>query len=154
MSELSIKSELSSKPGSYILQLSLEQPAEIAIGRVGPGGPALGSFVFPAGNYLYLGSAQGRGGVRARLGRHLRPVDRPRWHIDWFRQKAVVMDYFFVMSEKPWECVWSQILAEQPQARILVPGFGSSDCHRGCLAHLVYWEGEFNFKDIQALIMG
>jgi hypothetical protein len=34
--------------------------------------------------------------------------------------------------------VWSQKLAAISDARIVAPGFGSSDCWSGCAAHLVH----------------
>ena len=35
---------------------------------------------------------------------------------------------------------WSQACAQLPGARITAKGFGSQDCHKGCAAHLVYFE--------------
>ena len=49
--------------GTYALVLQLERQEEIAIGK-------LGTFTFPAGYYLYVGSALGPGGLEARLARH------------------------------------------------------------------------------------
>ena len=39
----------------------------------------------------------------------------------------------------PLECVWSQALLELPGASAPVRGFGASDCHSGCEAHLVFF---------------
>ena len=47
--------------GAYALVLHLERKEEITVGR-------LGTFAFPAGYYLYAGSALGPGGLEARLG--------------------------------------------------------------------------------------
>ncbi len=41
------------------------------------------------GFYIYLGSALGPGGVRARLALHFRPCTRPHWHLDYLRAHAV-----------------------------------------------------------------
>ena len=70
-------------PGTYALFLTLSVPAELTIGK-------LGAFAFPAGWYVYTGSARGPGGLQARLRHHLRPASRPHWHIDHLRTQAVV----------------------------------------------------------------
>jgi Uri superfamily endonuclease len=51
--------------GTYALLLKLDKQERITVGR-------LGTFGFPAGYYLYVGSALGPGGLRARLARHRR----------------------------------------------------------------------------------
>jgi len=63
-------------PGTYALILHLSKKLErIEIGK-------LGRFAFDAGFYVYVGSAFGPGGLKARLQRHLR-TDKPlHWHID------------------------------------------------------------------------
>jgi Uri superfamily endonuclease len=93
--------------------------------------------LFPAGDYIYVGSAFGPGGLRTRLGRHLRGDGHPHWHIDTLRAAASVVGYVFAIADQPVECRWSQALAALPQARIPAPGFGSSDCRSGCQAHLI-----------------
>ena len=129
--------DLPSLPGMYAIFLTLDEAAELLIGR-------LGRFVFPAGEYIYTGSAHGPGGLQGRLRHHLRPVQCPHWHIDWLRTKAVVSGGFYVVqgeekeSGMPLECAWSQALLEAPQISAPVKGFGASDCHSGCEAHLLY----------------
>ena len=121
--------------GTYLLHLRLERSRWLTVGR-------LGEFRFPAGEYVYVGSAFGPGGLRARLGRHLRGDGRPHWHIDTLRAAATVCGFKFAVTDRPLECVWSQALATLPQAGIPVPGFGSSDCRLGCRAHLIAFPGE------------
>jgi Uri superfamily endonuclease len=117
-------------PGSYLLHLSLAQPARLNIGR-------LGSFDFPAGFYFYAGSAHGPGGLRARLSHHLRPPARPHWHIDWLRAAAVMLGGWYAVGPGPLECAWSQRLASLPGCVVAAPGFGAADCRRGCSTHLL-----------------
>ena len=74
------------KPGSYLLWLHLRQPQDLTVGR-------LGRFSFPSGDYIYLGSALGPGGLRARLGRHLQGSGKPHWHIDHLRVMAQVCGF-------------------------------------------------------------
>jgi Uri superfamily endonuclease len=116
-------------PGVYQLRIRLETEQRIAVGR-------LGSFLFPAGTYLYTGSALG--GLKGRLQRHLRPEKRLRWHIDYLLQYARVESAEFLPTEERLECEWSRRALSLPQARVIVRGFGSSDCR--CVAHLVYLE--------------
>ena len=116
--------------GTYALVLHLGHREEMAIGK-------LGTFVFPAGYYLYLGSALGPGGLEARLARHRRREKRPRWHIDYLLQRAAPVEVWSVASGERLECLWARAARELPGARIPVPGFGSSDCR--CPSHLVHF---------------
>ncbi|MGE5336851.1 MAG: DUF123 domain-containing protein, partial [Gemmatimonadota bacterium] len=59
---------------SYQLLIEIARPLRCAIGR-------LGVFDFPAGRYLYTGSA--RRNLDARIARHLRGIKRLHWHIDY-----------------------------------------------------------------------
>lgn len=122
--------ELPAEPGSYALRLALERPVHLAIGR-------LGSFEFPAGAYLYLGSARGPGGLRARLRHHARLHERPHWHLDWLRPYARLTDGWYAQSCADLECAWSQAIAALPGVKIPASGFGSADCRQGCPAHLL-----------------
>lgn len=122
------------KPGSYALLLSLADQQRLQVGR-------LGKSDFPPGEYVYLGSALGPGGLKARLGRHLRGSGPPHWHIDWLRAGALVTGYYFIASKNRFECVWSQALINHPSTSVPVHGFGSSDCRGAenpCPAHLVW----------------
>lgn len=89
------------------------------------------------GRYVYVGSAHGPGGLRARLGRHLRGDGRPHWHIDVLRAAARVEGYAYWTRDGVTECALAQALASLPGASIPLPHFGASDCRTGCPAHLV-----------------
>jgi Uri superfamily endonuclease len=118
-------------PGSYALHLTLpERLSALAVGR-------LGVFDFPAGEYIYLGSAHGPGGLHARLAHHARPAVNPHWHLDYLRQKACLAGAWFAPARLPLECAWSQALLDLPGAGLPAPGFGAADCRHGCPAHLV-----------------
>ncbi len=124
------------QPGSYTLVLRLRESRRITVGR-------LGEFDFLAGYYLYFGSARGPGGVRARLGRHLRGDGKTRWHIDYLRAAAQVWGYGYQLEgpenfQPPFECWGSQKLAARPEFDVIIPKFGASDCAAGCPAHLSY----------------
>jgi Uri superfamily endonuclease len=116
--------------GTYVLHLSVLPAQRIRVGR-------LGQQHFPIGDYFYVGSARGAGGLRARVGRHLRGDGAQHWHIDYLRASSEVRAVLYTVTDTPLECVWSQALAQLPDAFIPVPHFGSSDCRSGCKAHLI-----------------
>ncbi len=125
--------DLPPRGGAYWLALHLLQGRRIQVGR-------LGEACFPAGWYVYTGSAQGPGGIRSRLGRHLRGSPHRRWHIDFLRAVASPFAWGWTLqppSRLPWECAWAQRLAAQTDAFFPLQGFGASDCRHGCVAHLV-----------------
>jgi Uri superfamily endonuclease len=130
-------------PGSYSLHIRLEQACTLQIGR-------LGEVSFFPGDYVYLGSAWGPGGLKARLGRHLRGDGRPHWHVDLLRAACRVTGYGYVIaSRKDQECRWSQALGALPGASF-VAGFGASDC-RDCPAHLVFL-GEMRIEAVREVL--
>lgn len=122
-------------PGSYALLLNLDQPGRLQVGR-------LGMAHLQPGLYIYLGSAWGPGGLRARVFRHLRGQGALRWQIDSLRRVARMLGVYTCSGHARaatmrLECLWSQALAAQPGAFLPVAGFGAGDCRAGCPAHLV-----------------
>lgn len=118
--------------GTYVLALWLGSPRRVVIGR-------LGEFKFPAGWYLYVGSALGPGGVRARVQRHwrhLRSGKRAHWHVDYLREQAIWGGAWACDSDQGLECHWAAALRLLPRARVIAPGFGASDCR--CPTHLIH----------------
>ena len=61
--------DFESRLGTYALLLSSATDAVIPVGR-------LGDLRLQPGFYVYVGSALGPGGVRARLAHHMRPAKR------------------------------------------------------------------------------
>jgi Uri superfamily endonuclease len=117
--------------GTYVLALWLGSARTITVGR-------LGAIHFPAGWYLYVGSALGPGGLLARLARHRRRLasgKRAHWHLDYLREWTMWGGAWAAVSERRLECAWANRLRTLRRARIVAPGFGASDCQ--CLAHLV-----------------
>src|SRR5512143_3835048 len=116
--------------GIYVLALWLEAPRVISVGR-------LGEWTFPAGWYLYVGSAQGPGGMPARLVRHRRRLasgKKARWHVDYLREQAVWGGAWGLAAAERLECTWAGVLRRLPGAEVVVRGFGASDCR--CPGHL------------------
>ncbi|MEZ0346091.1 MAG: GIY-YIG nuclease family protein [Infirmifilum sp.] len=87
------------------------------------------------GTYVYIGSAHGPGGVKARVRRHLKPEKKTKWHID----KVTTLPYAQIIcvvcaeTQSP-ECILTPHLEKHGFIHPL-PGFGSSDCRRGCTSH-------------------
>jgi Uri superfamily endonuclease len=116
-------------PGTYLLVLHLDTDRAIRVGR-------LGEFHFRAGYYVYVGSARGPGGLRARLERHARGGARRHWHVDYLRRWARPVEVWYAPGSEPWECLWQAALGAQTSLCQPIPGFGASDCR--CPAHLFF----------------
>ena len=121
--------DLAPEPGTYVLVVALDRPATISVGR-------LGSFEFTPGCYLYVGSARGPGGLRARVSRHLRAGKTPHWHVDALAARAPIVEVWGYPSTDRLECRWARALMALDGVRVPVPRFGSSDC--ACHAHLFH----------------
>ncbi len=114
--------------GTYALVIFLPRAQTIRVG-------ALGAFRFPRGYYLYIGSALN--GLSARVARHLRRRDKKRfWHIDYLLEHARVVDVWTHAGAARLECRWARAALSLPNARVIAPRFGASDCR--CATHLVY----------------
>ncbi len=113
-----------SAPGAYILQINLTEPIMVMIAGPSP-------VDLPAGDYLYCGSANGPGGLKSRLGRHMRQGKSVHWHIDQLTERGTVTGSWIVPNGR--ECDLVAMLAPMPMP---IPGFGSSDCER-CRSHLL-----------------
>ena len=118
-------------PGTYALIFRCRSTRRITVGR-------LGTLQLQLGTYIYVGSALGPGGVRARIAHHLRKVVSPHWHIDFLRHYACIEGILVTYGRHRRECEWASAVADLPGASLPLPGFGSSDCR--CAAHLFYFE--------------
>ena len=118
---------LPSAVGAYLLTIDLPAAVPLRFGRQ----PAT---VLPAGRYVYCGSAYGPGGLRARVGRHLRRDKPIRWHVDRLTAAGRVVEVLTVPDGD--ECDLFAAVSNVPNAAVPLPGFGSSDCRR-CPAHLL-----------------
>lgn len=134
---------LQARPGTYILWLVLAETRTLQIG-------ALGRASLAPGNYAYVGSALGPGGVRARLGRHLRADKRPRWHIDYLRAVCVPGVAWVCYDDFRREHLWAGVLSALNGSEIPLTGFGSSDCD--CKSHLVAFRHLPRLAEFAALL--
>lgn len=85
------------------------------------------------GYYVYVGSAFGPGGVRARVLRHFCRARRRHWHIDYLRDFVQPVAAWYSYDDRRLEHRWAGLL-ETWSAMTAVPGFGCSDCR--CRSHL------------------
>jgi len=124
--------------GTYVLLLHLPDKEQLTIGK-------LGTFDFPAGWYAYVGSAFGPGGLVGRLKYHMKPVEKPHWHIDYFRQSARLMEIWLSPDTERQETEWVDLMLAIPGAAIVAEGFGASDTNRE--SHLIYFDIRPSLED-------
>lgn len=112
--------------GAYVIAIRLAKPLTVRIvgRRVG---------ILSPGRYLYCGSANGPGGLKARLRRHMRRGKTIRWHVDQLTENGTVERAWILPDGN--ECALVASLSDLPMP---MPRFGSSDC-RQCRSHLLAW---------------
>lgn len=115
--------------GTYALFFNLDTELRLTAGR-------LGAVTLSAGQYVYVGSARGPGGLRGRLERHLRAAKPRHWHIDALTEARRPDGVIFREDEGRQECAWVRTVLAWPGAAA-TRGFGNSDCREGCPGHLV-----------------
>jgi Uri superfamily endonuclease len=119
------------RPGTYALVLSSRGVHRIRIGR-------LGELVTRPGFYVYVGSAFGPGGIRARVARHGRECSRPHWHIDYLRPRTRLEQVWYSCDPIRREHQWAHQIARARGSSVPLGRFGSSDCR--CPSHLYFFE--------------
>ncbi|MGO8792996.1 MAG: GIY-YIG nuclease family protein [Terriglobia bacterium] len=118
------------QPGTYALVLAASKAAPVPVGK-------LGSLQVQPGFYVYVGSAQGPGGLPARLAHHLGPSAHPHWHIDYLEARVTPEEVWYCYDRTSWEHPWAHCLGLQRNASVPMAGFGSSDCL--CGSHLFFF---------------
>jgi len=114
-------------PGTYALILLSAAERLIEIGK-------LGRFTVPPGFCVYVGSACGPGGLKARIAHHERISQRPHWHMDYLRPALHLKEIWYTYDAKRYEHQWADALGRLKGATIPIVGFGASDC--SCKSHL------------------
>ncbi len=117
---------MATAPGTYVLLFACRVTVCRDVGR-------LGRIALEPGHYLYVGSAFGPGGVRARVARHLRRDKRLHWHLDYLREALEPLEAWYTLDAVRREHEFAAALAAWRGAEG-VRGFGSSDC--ACPSHL------------------
>ena len=119
---------MSGLSGTYALVLRSRRSVDARIGR-------RGRLDVRRGYYVYVGSAFGPGGVRARVSRHCRARKSKRWHIDYLRVFVRPVAVWCSYEPVRLEHRWANALGERAELTP-VAGFGCSDCR--CAAHLFF----------------
>ncbi len=114
------------QPGTYLLILRADSSQRVQVGR-------WGALDVHPGYYLYVGSAFGPGGVRARVSRHVRKKTARHWHIDYLRAVSVPVAVWCGYGARDLEHRWARTFRGLPGSSP-VPGFGCTDCT--CESHL------------------
>jgi sugar fermentation stimulation protein A len=122
--------------GYYSLIIDLKRKKTIRVGR-------LGEAIFPAGNYVYTGSAMK--GLGTRLRRHCSLKKKMHWHIDYLLAlpEARIRKIILYPPAPGQECRQNQRIAVRPGATVIIKAFGASDCQSGCGSHLFFFAKDF-----------
>jgi Uri superfamily endonuclease len=131
--------DLPENKGTYILVARVSGMRQVEIG-------SLGKYAIAPGFYLYVGSAFGSGGLRARLGHHLESTAQPHWHIDYLLRVATPVEVWFTTADRKLEHHWAGLLEGASKFRVPIPRFGSSDYHRSRTSHLFYSKRRPSFR--------
>jgi Uri superfamily endonuclease len=122
-----------SLPGTYTLVLNSSIAKPVKIGK-------LGTIFLNPGFYVYVGSAFGPGGLKARITHHFNDSGRPHWHLDYLRPSLRPCEIWYTYDQIRREHQWAKIHAQTRGVCLPLPGFGSSDC--GCLSHLFFYRSK------------
>lgn len=123
---------MTSDPGTYALILRSPTNAAAQVGR-------WGRLELKQGYYIYVGSAFGPGGVRARVSRHVRRHKPRRWHLDYVREFLRPMSVWYTHDPRRLEHSWARLFSNMTGLSS-IQGFGCSDCN--CHSHLFYTRQE------------
>jgi Uri superfamily endonuclease len=122
------------EPGTYALILKNRLKAKVHVGRYR-------QIDLVPGYYIYVGSAFGPGGLRARVSRHFRKSKRKHWHIDYLHEFMRPFGIWYSHEPRRLEHQWAGVLCNM-KGMSPIQGFGCSDCR--CYSHL-FWT--FNTPD-------
>jgi len=125
------ESSMRSAVGTYALLLRATDSTQVDVG-------ALGKLEIVPGGYVYVGSAFGPGGVKARVERHARGDGARHWHVDYLRAHTDLAAAWVTYDNARRECDWAQALRQMDGASVPMEAFGASDCD--CTAHLARFD--------------
>ena len=92
---------------------------------------------------LYVGSAFGPGGIKARVERHHHTNKPKHWHVDYLREYMDLISVWYSYDKQKLEHQWAQSLSGLSDM-VPIHGFGCSDCQ--CYSHLFRAVKEPAFK--------
>ena len=120
-------------PGTYLLIFESSIKKSITIGK-------LGTLHVKPGFYVYIGSAFGPGGLKARIRHHLKKSVRPHWHLDYLSSALKLEEIWYTYDPVHREHQWADVHAQTRGVHLPLAGFGSSDCP--CPSHLFFYKSQ------------
>jgi Uri superfamily endonuclease len=129
--------------GTYAIWFRCTRSFETLVGK-------LGSFLFPKGYWVYVGSAFGPGGLRSRLKHHLQPTARVHWHLDYVKKSMAPIEIWFTLDSLKREHAWAENFTLLEGASCPIPKFGATDC--SCRAHFIHFLKKQGFVRFQSNI--
>ncbi|WP_417827964.1 GIY-YIG nuclease family protein [Thalassospira sp.] len=120
--------QLPKTAGAYVLVIALEADLTLQNKR-------FAGKILPKGTYLYCGSANGPGGIAARVRRHCKQDKKPHWHVDELTSNGAGRVVSVLVVPGGDECELRQTLQGQGND-VGELYFGSSDCMK-CSSHLL-----------------
>jgi len=139
------RTNMTAEGGAYALILFCSQEGPVQIGKLGILQPRRGF-------YVYVGSAVGPGGVRARVAHHQKLSPRPHWHIDYLRPHTCLDRIWYSHDRLCREHQWARVISGLRGASIPIAGFGSSDCR--CKTHLFFFTRRPSFNEFRQRARG
>jgi Uri superfamily endonuclease len=115
-----VQAKLPAVGGTYVLIFHAQHEDTVKIG-------SLGDLKISPGYYLYIGSAFGSGGLRARVGRHALRRKPLRWHIDYLAKHLTLVGVFYSQDPERHEQAWARSMGKNDAVDAPMPGFGASD---------------------------
>ena len=116
-------------PGTYALVMRCSSDQQVEAGKIG-------RLQLRPGFYVYVGSAFGPGGLKARIAHHMKISEKPHWHMDYLRPTLAIKEIWFTYDSIHREHQWAGALAQIDGGAIPFSGFGASDCR--CKPHLYF----------------
>jgi endonuclease-3 len=129
--------------GAYVLIIDIDKPVEVQM-------QFLGDVTFRSGIWVYIGSAMGDGSTNLenRIQRHFRSEKTVYWHIDHLLDRGVKLrNAYWAESPTHAECDIALELDSRGAFEAGPRRFGSSDCKRGCPAHIFRFKSETGIED-------
>ena len=118
---------MQARPGTYALVMRCSSDQQVAVGK-------LGQLQLRPGFYVYVGSALGPGGLKARIAHHMKITENPHWHVDYLRSILHLKEAWYTYAAERNEHQWADTFRWLRGATIPINGFGASDCN--CISHL------------------
>ena len=132
------------EPGTYALILKNRSKAKVQVGRYR-------QIDLVPGYYIYVGSAFGPGGLRARVLRHFRKNKHKHWHIDYLQEFMRPVGIWYSHEPRRLEHQWAEVLCNMT-GMSPIQGFGCSDCR--CYSHLFWTKKTPDFSFFSHIVGG